>query len=129
MPRAYTLATAALALGAPNKWLDNVLSHYTVPGVEQKRQGITRRLSVDGLVVLGIALLLMREVGLPALRAIDTAQHLANNNGSYQFERLSLSIDLAAFRNELLVRLENAVEIAPVPKRGRPIENKTGRLD
>jgi hypothetical protein len=129
MPRAYTIAAAALALDAPTKWLDNILSHYTVPGVEQKRQGITRRLSVDGLLVLGIALLLMREVGLSALRAIDTAKHLAKNNGSYRFQRLSLSIDLNAFRAELLGRLESAVEIAPIPKRGRPAQNKTGRPD
>jgi hypothetical protein len=129
MARAYTLATAALALGTPPKWLDNILSHHRVLGVEQKRQGIARRLSIDGLLVLGVALILMREIGLPARRAIETAQYLAKNNGIYKFEQLSLSIDLNAFRDELLGKLENAVEIAPVPKRGRPSENKTGRLD
>jgi hypothetical protein len=29
----------------------------------------------------------------------------------------------------LLHRLENAVEIAPIPPRGRPPRNTTGRLD
>ncbi len=129
MARAYTLTAAALALDAPSKWLDNILSHYSVPGVEQKRQGVARRLSIDGLLVLAVALTLMREIGLPALRAIHTAQDLAKNNGSYRSERLSLSIDLVSFRDELLGRLESAVEIAPVPKRGRPAENKTGRPD
>lgn len=129
MPRSYTLATAALAIGAPPKWLDNILSHYTVPGVDQKRQGVARRLSVDGILLLAITLVLMREAGLPAHRALATARELAASNGIHRFERVSLSIDLTVFRDELLGSLESAVEIAPVPKRGRPSENKTGRPD
>jgi hypothetical protein len=42
---------------------------------------------------------------------------------------LTIQIDLPAFQNSLLERLERAVEIAPTPRRGRPPANKTGRLD
>jgi hypothetical protein len=42
---------------------------------------------------------------------------------------VSIEMDLGAFRLSLLERLERAVEIAPIPKRGRPPSNKTGRLD
>ena len=90
----------------PIKWLDNVLSHNRVAGVAQERQGISRRLTVA------------------------VAEHLARNEGRY-FTRqgLSFAIDLPSFRAQLLERLENAVEVAPVPRRGRPPKNKTGRLD
>lgn len=130
MPRAYTVATAALALGVTAKWVDNILSHNKVLGIRQERQGIARRLSIDGLVILGLTALLNRELGLPTAEAIRVAEEIAKTNGQY-FARhgLSVQIDLALFQASLLERLENAVEIAPVPRRGRPPTSKTGRLD
>jgi len=130
MARAYTIATAALALGTSVKWLDNVLSHNRVSGVAQERQGISRRLTVEGLLVLALVVLLIQELGLPTLRAIVLAEDLAKNEGRYMAQQgLNIALDLLSFRIRLLERLENAVEIAPVPKRGRPPGNKTGRLD
>ncbi len=130
MPRAYTVTTAALALGTSVKWLDNALTHNRVPGVTQERQGIARRLTVEGLLILGLAVLLIQELGLPTQKAIVLAGDLANNEGNYLAQQgLNLTLDLTSFRARLLERLEKAVEIAPVPKRGRPPLNKTGRLD
>jgi len=130
MARVYTIATAALTLGTSVKWLDNVLSHNRVSGIVQERQGVSRRLTVEGLVGLALAVLLVREIGLPIAKAIGVAENLAKNEGRYVASRgLMLTLDLSSFRVDLLERLENAVEIAPVPKRGRPYKNKTGRLD
>lgn len=130
MPRAYTIATAALTIGTSVKWLDNVLSHNRVSGVAQERQGVARRLTVDGLVVLALAVLLIRELGLPTSKAIAVAEHVARNEGRYTVPQgLTLALDLSRVRAELLERLERAVEIAPVPKRGRPPKSKTGRLE
>lgn len=130
MPRAYTVATAALALDVPSKWVDNILSHYTVPGVAQQRQGVARKLSVDGLLVLALATSLIQELGAPVLKAIGIAEVLLRNEGRYESPKgFSLSLDLSTFRTGLLKRLENAVEMAPMPRRGRPVANKTGRLD
>jgi hypothetical protein len=130
MPRAYTIATAALALGTSVKWLDNVLSHNRVPGVAQERQGISRRLTVEALLILALAVLLIQELGLPTSKAISLAEGLTRNEGRYSAQQgLNLGLNLASFRLQLLERLENAVEIAPIPKRGRPTLNKTGRLN
>jgi len=130
MARLYTITTAALTLGTSMKWLDNVLSHNRVSGVAQQRQGVSRRLTVEGLVGLAVVILLVRELGLPIAKAIAVAENLAKNDGRYIASRgLMLTLDLSSFRTDLLQRLENAVEIAPVPKRGRPHKNKTGRLD
>ena len=129
MPRAYTIATAALALGTSVKWLDNVLSHNSVPGVAQERQGISRRLSVEALLVLALVVLLIQEFGLPTAKAISLAEGLTRNEGRYSAQGLNLGLDLVSFRLQLFERLENAVEIAPIPKRGRPTLNKTGRLN
>ncbi|MEO8911094.1 MAG: hypothetical protein ABI408_12850 [Gemmatimonadaceae bacterium] len=130
MARAYTVATAALALGIPPKWLDNVLSHHRIAGVVQERQGIPRKLSIDGLMVLALTVFMIEELELSTARAIKIAQEFLKNAGAYESPMgLRLSLDLPAFRATLLERLENAVEIAPAPRRGRPATNKTGRLD
>ncbi len=130
MPRAYTVATAALALGMPVKWVDNILSHNKLAGIQRERQGVARRLSVDGLIILSLAALLIHELGLPATNAITIAEEIMKRGGRYVAEQgLTLELDLATFRDSLLERLERAVEIAPTPRRGRPPASKTGRLD
>lgn len=130
MPRAYTIATAALALGVPSKWIDNILSHNKVVGIHQERQGVARRLTIEGLLVLAVTALLIHELGLPTARAIVVAEGIVKTSGRYPAGKgLSIEIDLAAFQAGLLERLESAVEIAPVPRRGRPPASKTGRLD
>ena len=130
MPRAYTVTTAALALGVPAKWVDNVLSHNKVLGIRQERQGIARHLSIDGLAILALTILLISELDLPTKKAIAVAESLAKTNGRHSTRQgLSIQIDLVSFEARLLERLENAVEIAPVPRRGRPPASKTGRLD
>ena len=107
-----------------------MLSHNRVSGVEQERQGVARRLAVEGLLILALAVLLIQEFELTTPMAIGVAEDLARNEGRHIARQgLNLALDLAAFRLQLLERLENAVEIAPVPKRGRPPKNRTGRLD
>jgi hypothetical protein len=130
MPRAYTVATAALALDVPLKWLDNILSHNTVSGIRHERQGIARRLSIEALLILALTALLIHELGLSTTKAIVVAEGMVSTGGRYAAGHgLLVEIDLRAFRIGLLEQLERAVEMAPIPRRGRPPTNKTGRLD
>jgi len=130
MARAYTIATAAITLEMPAKWLDNTLSHIKIPGVRQEKQGIARRITIDGLLVLSITALLINELGFSLSRAARMAETLANNNGVYSSPGgVGIHLNLEALKFKLLERLEHAVEVAPIPKRGRPPKNKTGRLD
>ena len=130
MARAYTIATAALTLGMSIKWLDNTLSHIRIPGVQQERQGVARRITIDGLLVLTVATLLINELKIPLAGAIELAEKLITNGGQYSSpEGVSLQLNLIKLTASLFERLENAVEVAPVPRRGRPPKNQTGRLD
>jgi hypothetical protein len=130
MARAYTIATAALTLEMPAKWLDNTLSHINILGVHQEKQGVARRITIDGLLVLSIAALLINELGFSLSRAARMAETLASNNGLYTSPGgVGIRLELEELRVRLLERLEHAVEVAPTPKRGRPSKNKTGRLD
>lgn len=130
MSRAYTVATAALAIEVPVKWVDNILSHHKVQGVTQHRQGVSRKLAIDGLLVLALTAFLTRELDASVPKAIEIAAVLARNEGRFASPGgFTLLLDLSTFQATLLERLENAVEIAPAPRRGRPPANKTGRLD
>ena len=130
MARAYTIATAALTLEMPAKWLDNTLSHIQIPGVRQKKQGVARRITIDGLLILSIVALLIDQLGFSLSRAVRIAETLAGSNGLYTSPGgVGIRLNLDGLRSKLLERLEHAVEVTPVPKRGRPPKNKTGRLD
>lgn len=119
--RAYTVATAAVALGVRAKWVDNVLSHRSIPGVSQSRQGVTRRLTTEAVSVLEIALRLTRGFGIPLNRSLDLA--VGASRGSpvlHEAPGCEIRIDADAIRSELAHRLAEAVEFVPVPRRGRP---------
>lgn len=121
MARAYTVGTVALALDVPPKWLDNILSHHRVPGVVQERQGVARKVTSDGLLHLAVAIRLIQDLGIPAGNALQLAGALAETGGTHRTPSdLNLSLDVTRLRGELETRLAQAVEIAPVPRRGRP---------
>ena len=130
MPRAYTIATAALALQVSNKWIDNTLSHYRVQGVTQERQGVARRLSVESLTILAIALGLVTDLETPLAKALTLATALLTSGGRLALPSgAKIQVEIEQTSAALLDRLEHAVEIAPLPRRGRPPQKATGRLE
>lgn len=130
MPRAYTLATAALALQVQTKWLDNTLSHFHVQGVVQARQGVPRRLPIESLTFIAITLNLIADFEIPLAKALDLATRLAGSSGKLTLESgARIEVDLQRLTETLLQRLEHAVEVVPLPRRGRPPQKTTGRLD
>jgi hypothetical protein len=130
MPRAYTVATAALALNVSTKWIDNTLSHFSVQGVTQARQGVARKLSVESLMILSIALTLIHDLDVPVENAVDVGTQIIESHGRLRLPLgVALEIDLQDINAALLERLERAVEMAPLPRRGRPPQKTTGRLD
>lgn len=130
MARAYTIATAALALQVSTKWLDNTLSHCSVQGVSQTRQGVSRKLSIDALTILAIALVMIHDLNIPVATAIDVATQLIQSGGQIALrDSITIELDIDRVTAALLEGLEHAVEIAPLPRRGRPPQKTTGRLD
>ena len=122
--RAYTVATAAVTLGVDVKWVDNVLSHHPVIGVLKKKQGVVRRVTPEGLLVLEIALQLGRMLGVSIERALRISSELVEQQGREvglaQGSELHLRANIPAISTALNSRLERAIEITPVPRRGRP---------
>lgn len=121
--RSYTVATVALTLGVTSKWIDNALSRFAVSGVVQKGQGISRRLTPQSVVSLYIAIELGNSLGLPLADALRIAHQITAEGAPPQvglFPFAYLAIDVKAVTGELGERLAHAVEVTPLPKRGRP---------
>ena len=122
--RAYTVAATAVTLGVSKKWVDNVLSHHEVFGVHQARQGILRRVTPAGLLSLELALSLARVLRIPIARALEISNDLIAAKGEEVqltgSPSISLRADVEGMARALNARLEHALEITPIPKRGRP---------
>lgn len=117
--RAYTVATAAVTLKVPTKWVDNVLSQHRIEGVIRRRQGVARRLTVRAIMTLDVALRLSRTLGASMAASIHLAARLLDSELTAG-EGITISVDSSRLEAELMDRLAQAVEIAPSPRRGRP---------
>ena len=122
--RAYTVATTAVTLKMPAKWLDNVLSQHHVDGVIKLRQGVARKLTPQAVVTLDITLRLSRALDTSIPAALQLAgrllQQRAGEAGIDAGEGLWISIDVRQIEADVMERLAHAIEIAPSPRRGRP---------
>jgi hypothetical protein len=123
--RAYTVAATAVSLNVPAKWVDNVLSHNHVTGVSRGRQGVSRKLTYKAILNLDVALRLAKAFSTPFPQALEIAAMLLKDGGALSSltiaRGLALSMDLASIEADLTARLDHAVEVAPSPRRGRPV--------
>jgi len=122
--RAYTVATAAVTLRMPEKWLDNILSQNQIDGVFRKRQGVARRLTPKAVLTMEIAVRLARTLGATMPTALRLAGELIEQGTDpariEAGDGLSLILELRRTEANVMERLAHAVEIAPSPQRGRP---------
>lgn len=119
MARSYTVAVAALAIGADAKWVDNVLSRHALPGIDRSVQGRDRRIGIEGLVALLLVRVLMEGLEVPARRAVELTW--AGDGSPIGLDAgVTLRLDRDEARRVLEARLPDAVEQAVRPRRGRP---------
>jgi len=120
--RVYDIAVVTLAIDAPRKWTDNLLSQYQLVEVLSSRQGVARRISYSALIRLSVIRQLHGELGIGVADAVRIAERLLESGRSPVLEvgNLKLTFDLDALRRNLDHRLAIALESAPSPRRGRP---------
>ena len=125
MTRGYTVKAVALAIGVPNKWIDNLLSRHALPGVERSRQGVERRVSEGGLLAIELARMLHIELGVSMERAAELAREAMNSRtpSGMSFATssgLSLHFPVADIERRLRERMIDALEATARRRRGRP---------
>ncbi|MDB4887765.1 MAG: hypothetical protein JWN79_3203 [Gemmatimonadetes bacterium] len=120
--RTYDVAVASLAVGAPPKWTDNVLSHHAVPGVVMHERGVTRKIPHAALLHLAVARTLHADLGLGVREALALAGELLRDDSAtvHAGGHLRVTLDRPALERDLALRLRDALESAPTPRRGRP---------
>lgn len=129
--RSYSVAVSSLAIDAPVKWLDNVLSHFVVPDVGMERRGIARRIPHSALLHLALTRALHLELGIGVRDALALAAELfaADDGTVSRGGHLRVTCDLSALERSVSARLREALESAPAPRRGRPTKLARSALD
>jgi hypothetical protein len=108
-------------LGVTTKWIDNVLSHYVVPGVTSARQGVERTVSDLAIRILELARIANQDLGVPMARAVAIAAAATGPDSRFVSPSgVELRFPLESIERRLRERLMDAIEATPRVPRGRP---------
>jgi hypothetical protein len=120
--RSYTVAVASLAIDAPAKWTDNLLTQHKVPDVISARRGTPRRITHAALIRIALIRQLHVSFGASVADGVRLAAHLLESLSPHLYAsgQLTLTVDLAKLERDLNDRLAAVLESAPTPTRGRP---------
>ena len=124
MAISYDVQSVALTIGTTAKWLDNLLSHHSLPGVSGGRQGIQRQITPDGLLAIEMTRMLASDLGIPLRRAamLSTRAIEQRANGDLRVitdAGITLALPLVAIQARLQERLILAAESVVPRARGR----------
>lgn len=127
--RSYHIAAAAFAAKCSEKWVDNLLSHHCIAGVEHARQGVTREISSEALLQIVLIRVFVDTLDIPVRRAIELAAAMDSDpQGRVVVSPdITLAADLARIRTRAERRLLDAVESVVPATRGRPKGSRGGR--
>ncbi|MFI5244191.1 MAG: hypothetical protein ACHQQR_03120 [Gemmatimonadales bacterium] len=119
-----TLSTdvSATALGVDRKILDNVLAREGRSLIGAGSRGRRRRISVETLERVAIALILNRDVGVSIAKGLELAERVLEAPGTPLTlgPLSSLAFDVPSLRGALESSIVEALESVAEPTRGRP---------
>ncbi len=120
--RTISTDASAAALGVDRKTLDNVLSREARLLVGTGSRGRRRRISVDLLEQIAIAMILNRDLGVSIAKGLKLADEIvASPTPSVHAGSLcAVTFDLARLRLALDLSIQEALESTAEPMRGRP---------
>ena len=121
MARSYHVEIASFAAGADQKWVDNLLSRFGVPGVDSSKQGLSRRISDVGVYHIALIRELTAELEVSTARAVTLAGQLLAVPGAVRLtEDIEMVFDRPSFERRIDARVAEAVESIAPARRGRP---------
>jgi hypothetical protein len=125
--RSYSVAVASLAIDAPVKWTDNLLSHHEVADIDSDRRGVARRIPHSTLLRLALVRELQLGLGIGVRDALNLSEALlaAGPEGVHAGGHLRVICDRAGLEDVVSAGVRDALESAPVPRRGRTPKRST----
>ncbi|MEP6491597.1 MAG: hypothetical protein ABJF01_02885 [bacterium] len=129
MARSYHIDIARDVVDADRKWVDNLLSHFKIPGVECAQRGIPRRISASGVHHVALIRHLTQQLGLGVGGAVALAGKLLDGADAELAlpVGLELRFDQAAFEQDVDRRIHASVESVTPARRGRPPQQVSRR--
>ena len=127
--RLYNVAVASVAIQAPEKWTDNLLTQHEVPGVQSRARGVARGISWPALVHIALTRDLHVRIGCSVRDALALAAALlaSSANRVAAGPHLTVTLGREEFEQHLHRQLADAIESAPRPLGGRPRERGPAR--
>ena len=113
MARLYHVDIARHVASADHKWVDNLLSHFNIPGVDGGRRDPRDEFPPTALPTSRWVRTLNRELGLSVAAAVRVADRLLGANATELSigNGLELRLDLAAFRSSVERAIADGVEV------------------
>jgi hypothetical protein len=120
--RLYSVAVASVAIGAPEKWTDNLIAHHALTGIQSKSRGVARGISWPALIHIALARELHVAIGCSVRDAVSFAASILASSNSLMVASpyVTVTVDRERFEHDLHRHLVDALESAPRPRRGRP---------
>ena len=120
--RLYHIDIARHAADAERKWIDNLLSHFDIPGVERRQRGASRRITPTGIYHIALARHVALRFDMSVKSAVGLAKSLMRSDSPEHpiFPGLSLQFDRRQFEAAIDARVIDAVEAVIPARRGRP---------
>lgn len=120
--RSYNVALASLAIDAPIRWTDNLISNHSIAGVTARQRGVTRHITHRALLILATVRELHVVLGMGVRDAVQLADALlAGDAGTVPSGgHLCVTLDQRSLEFDVERRLRAALESAPSIRRGRP---------
>jgi len=125
----YHVDIAQYVANTDRKWVDNLLSHFDIPGVERAERGVPRRIGTSGVYHIALVRQLIQQLGIGMSAAVTMAgQLLADPSGQLSLSvGLDLRFDRDSFQNDVDRRIADAVESVIPARRGRPRQQRDTR--
>jgi hypothetical protein len=120
--RSYDVAVASVAIDAPAKWTDNLLSQHAIPDVVSAHRGVARRIRHAALIRIALIRQLHVRLGVSVADGVEIAAQVLDSEsaGVHVSGQLTLCVDLTELERRLAERLVEALESVPTTRRGRP---------
>ena len=115
----------AEALGVDQRWLDNVIAQADLAGVQRHGRGVGRAISPAAILTLAVGLEISEALGMPMPAALRLASRLSDSGECLAASLITVRVDVGAIGNRMAMRLSEAVEAHPPPRRGRPPRDST----
>ena len=121
MARAYHVDVARHVAGVDAKWIDNMLSHFELPGVAGGRQGTPRRITELGIAHIVLVRRLSDVLGVRIGEAVWLSQRLLSSTAPVEVDLgVEVRVDRTLFLAKITRDIANAAEAIVPARRGRP---------